>query len=207
MTGLPEILVKHKGKVLDAGTIIDIVNEATRVPYRPVSIAHIEPRESHGFVFAVERYAACLDELKPLHAAHWLETEKHRHALPFNPDYDGMLHLEAVGKLALVTIRKDGELVGQTTMKLYQSMHSQTLTANEDSLFLRSDQRGSLGVMLAFIRYGIEAMERLGVAEIRVSSKIINGADKLMVRAGFKPFAIQLVKMTGRAQHETDIAA
>lgn len=205
MNGLPEILIQHKGKVLDAATIIDIVNEATRIPYRPLPIAHIAPLEMRGFVFAVERYADCLEQLKPLHAAHWLETEKYRHSLPLNPDYAGFLNMEAAGRLMLVTIRKDGELVGHTTMKLYPSMHSQTLTANEDSLFLRADHRGSLGVALAFIRYAADALERVGVAEIRVSSKIINGADKLLARAGFKPFAIQLVKMTGRAHHETDI--
>lgn len=204
MKGLPEVLIQYKGRVLDAGTIIAIVNEATAVPDARIPIAHIEPVAVRGFVFAVERYADCLDELKPLHRAHWLETEKYRHELPLDPDYDGFLRMEMAGRLMLFTIRKDGELVGHTTMKLMRSMHSQTLVANEDSLFLRADQRGNPFVMLSFIRYAADTLfAHADVKEIRVSSKIINKADKLMVRAGFEPFAIQLVKMAGGASHET----
>lgn len=207
MSELPAILVKYKGQTLDAATIIAIVNEACAVPDLRVPIAHIAPAELRGFVFAVERYADCLEELKPLHAAHWQETEKYRHGLALNPDYDGFLRMEMAGSLLLFTIRRDGELVGQTTMKTYTSMHSQTKVANEDSLFLREDCRGNPFVMLSFIRYVIEALESVGVVEIRVSSKLVNKADKLMVRAGFKPFAVQLVKMVGAAKHETKVAA
>ena len=207
MSELPAILVKHKGKTLDAATIIAIVDEACAVPDRRVPIAHIEQMAVRGFVFAVERYADCLEELKRLHAAHWQETEKYRHGLELNPDYAGFLRMEMAGALLLFTIRRDGELVGQTTMKLFDSMHSQTRVANEDSLFLRADQRGSVFVILSFIRWVADVLGSVGVVEIRVSSKLVNGADKLMVRAGFTPFAIQLVKMVGKAQHETDIAA
>lgn len=207
MSELPAILVKYKGQTLDAATIIEIVNEACAAPDRRVPIAHIAPMELRGFVFAVERYADCLDELKLLHAAHWQETEKYRHGLELNPDYDGFLRMEMAGALLLFTIRRDGELVGQTTMKTYTSMHSQTKVANEDSLFLRADCRGNAFVMLSFIRYVVDVLEAIGVVEIRVSSKLVNKADKLMVRAGFTPFAIQLVKMVGKARHETDIAA
>ena len=204
MTTLPEILVKHKGKTLDAATIIAIVNEACTVPDLRLSVETVAPMPFRGFVFAVERYDDCLDELKGLHAAHWLETEKYRHSLPLDPDYLGFLRMEMAGQLLLFTIRKDGELVGQSTMKLNRSMHSQTMVAHEDSLFLRADQRGNAFVMLSFIKYGLGVMEGFGVREVRLSSKLINGADKLMVRAGFTPFALQLVKMLGAAKHETE---
>ena len=202
MAELPQILIRYKDQVLDARTIIAIVNEASQVPYTPVPIEQIAPLEFRGFVFSAERYADCLEELKPLHAAHWQETEKYRHELPLDPDYAGFIRMEAMGKLVLLTIRKDGELVGQTTMKLYNSMHSQTLVANEDSLFLRADQRGSLPAMLAFIRFVRDALASVGVREVRVSSKLVNGADKLMIRGGFKPFATQLVMMIGGDKHE-----
>lgn len=195
MTELPAILVKYKGQTLDAATIIAIVNEACAVPDRRVPIAHIAPMELRGFVFAVERYADCLEEMKPLHAAHWQETEKYRHGLALNPDYDGFMRMEMAGSLLLFTIRRDGELVGQTTMKTYTSMHSQTKVANEDSLFLREDCRGSVVAIIGFLRYVMAGLASTGVLEVRVSSKLVNSADKLMRRVGFKPFATQLVAM------------
>lgn len=206
MPSLPEILIKYKGQVLDAGAIIAIVNEAMATPDRRIPIDGFTPTAMRGYVFAVERYADCLEELKDLHRLHWMETEKYRHALPLDPDYDGFLRMEWHGDLLLFTIRKFGELVGQTTMKLSTSMHSGTRVANEDSLFLRADHRGNLFLMLSFIKYVTGVLEQVGVKEIRVSSKLVNGADKLMVRAGFDPFALQLVKMVG-VTDETQICA
>jgi hypothetical protein len=150
-----------------------------------------------GFVFAVERYSDCLEEMKLLHTLHWQETEKHRHNLEMNADYSGFLSIEHAGRLLLFTIRKAGELVGHTTMKMSKSMHTQTLFAEEDSLFLRADHRGSAYLMLSFLKYVTTALEKVGVVEIRCSTKLVNGADKLLVRAGFKPVAVQLVKMIG----------
>lgn len=207
MPGLPEILIKYKDRVLDAAAIIAVVNEAMARPDSAIPLDQFEPVEMRGFVFAVERYADRLDEMKRLHAAHWAETEKHRHGLLLNPDYDGFLRMERDGRLLLFTIRHGGELVGHTTMKLARSMHTQTRFAEEDSLFLRADHRGNAFAVLSFLKYVESALERLGVVEIRCSTKLVNGADKLLMRAGFAPVAVQLVKMIGKAKHETDIAA
>lgn len=199
MSELSEILGRYKGKVLDAEAIATLTTELTTPPDRSIDLSTLPATAARGFVFAAERYADCLHELKPLHAAHWRETEKHRHNLQLNMDYPGFLRMERAGRLVLFTIRQGGELVGHTTMKLSNSMHSQTLVANEDSLFLREDKRGNLFMILQFLKYVAETLGEMGVAEIRVSTKLVNGADKLLVRAGFKPFAIQLVKMTGNS--------
>lgn len=199
MPGLTGILVKHKDKLLDAATIIAIVEEAMAVPDRRIPLDGIAPLSLRGFVFAAERYSDCLDELKLLHAAHWQETEGHRHGLALNPDYDGFLRTEMAGRLLFFSIRRDGELVGHTTMKLFRSMHTQTMVAEEDSLFMRADQRGSAFVVLQFIKYVTGVLAGVGVAEIRASTKLVNRADKLLMRSGFKPVAIQLVKVLGEA--------
>lgn len=206
VTGLPEILIKHKGKQLDAATIIAIVEEASAVPDRRVPINTNAPQLMRGFAFAAERYEDCLDELKLLHVAHWRETEVHRHAIPLKPDYDSFVRSEIDGRLMFFSIRRDGELVGHTTMKLFNSTHTQTKVAEEDSLFLRADQRGNAFVVISFLNYVTRALADVGVAEIRCSTKLVNGADKLLMRCGFKPVAIQLVKILGE-QYETNIAA
>jgi L-amino acid N-acyltransferase YncA len=202
VTELPKVLVKYKGRTLDAGTILAIIDDVNRVNYNPIPISHIEPKTCKGFVFAAERYRDCLGELKPLHEAHWSETEKHRHELSLNPNYDEALRMEDAGFVMLFTVRKDGELVGQMSLKIFKSMHSQTLVADEDSLFLRKDARGSLAVVMEFLRFVANSLETVDVREIRASSKLVNSADKLMIRAGFKPVAIQMVKMIGGAKHE-----
>lgn len=196
LDNLSDILWRNQGQVLTPELIVGILQGAAYQPARFIDYTNIKPYKYGKYIFHVERYASALEELKPLHAAHWQETEKYRHELPLNPDYAGFIAQDRAGMLVLFTIRKDGELVGQSTMKIFSSMHSQTLVANEDSLFLRQDHRGGFMIM-RFIRYMDMVLTALGVREVRVSSKTVNGADKLMIRAGFKPFAIQLVKFLG----------
>jgi hypothetical protein len=199
---LHEVLWRNQGQLLTPELIVGIIQGASYVPPRFIDFTDTKPREYKGYTFHVERYADAADELKPLHAAHWQETEKHRNSIPLNYDYEGMKRLDYAGGLVLFTIRRDGELVGQSTMKLHISMHSGTpvVMADEDSLFLRQDHRGGF-MMVFFIRYMDDVLTALNVREVRVSSKLVNKADKLMIRAGFKPFATQLVKLLG-VSHE-----
>lgn len=202
---LHEILWRNQGQVLTPELIVGILQGAAYVPDRYIDFSTVEPREYKGYVFHVERYETALPELRELHKLHWQETEKYRHEIPLNPDYAGFIAQDKAGMLVLFTIRKDGELVGQSTMKVHVSMHSQTLVASEDSLFLRQDHRGGF-MMVRFIRYMDDVLTHLQVREVRVSSKMVNSADKLMIRAGFKPFATQLVKMLGGNHAETETA-
>jgi hypothetical protein len=196
MQNISDILWRNMGQMLTPEMILGIIQGAEVVSNTPFDLTGIAPKEYRGYVFFLERYQDVLHELKPLHAAHWQETEKYRHAIPLNPNYEKFIDEEKSGNLLLFTIRKDGELVGQSTMKLHRSMHSQTLVANEDSLFLRKDHRGGV-MMLFFLKYMDEVLTQAQVREVRVSSKLENSADKLLMRAGFKPFATQLVKMLG----------
>src|SRR5574338_1268650 len=90
------------------------------------AIARIQPEEHEGFVFSVERMADIKEEMKPLHLAHWEETEAHRHGLPFSPDYETFIQYEGSGRYILFTARKDGKLVGNCAMYLDRSTHTKT---------------------------------------------------------------------------------
>jgi len=191
-----EALWRNQGQVLTPELITGLIGALTYVPERYIDFSVIEPESYGAYTFHVERYADALPELSELHKLHWLETEKHRHGIPLKPDYNGFVSADRSGGLVLFTIRKAGELVGQSTMKVYRSMHTQTLAADEDSLFLRADHRGGRTIF-KFIAYMDKVLTGLHVKEVRVSSKLLNSADKLMMRCGFKPFATQLVKMLG----------
>lgn len=138
-------------------------------------------------------------ELHPLHVLHWQETERHRHGLPLAPDYEAMLARERAGRLLQVVARRNGVVAAHVRLYLGVSMHSRTLFAEEDTLFVAPEHRGGL-LALRMLRFAEAALRRLGVREIRANSKLINKADVLMHRMGYQPVALQFVKIFGEDQ-------
>ena len=158
--------------------------------------ASFEPQVAWDYSIQVERLRDVLDEMHELHKAHWSETEKHRHGLPLSPDYRGMLAMERSGRLMQFTVRTmQGQLVGQCRMYLGASMHTGTLFAEEDTLFLLPQHRGGF-LAIHLLRY-VERVfvDRVGVREIRADSKLINNADVLMRRLKYKEVATKFVKV------------
>ncbi len=160
----------------------------------PENIGQIIPAEHEGFVFAVERMDAIEGEMRPLHLAHWGETEEHRHGLPFNPDYTTFIRYEAAGRYVLFTIREKGRLVGNCAMYLDRSTHTQTLIATEDTLYLLPQARRGT-VAKRFIEYCEAALKSLGVKEISVSVKTVNRAGLFFQRMGYRHVENGLTKV------------
>lgn len=150
--------------------------------------AQVVETAGRAYVLQVERLAAVLSELHPLHEAHWHETEAHRHGLELRPDYEAMVTDERLGRLLQFTVRHDARLVGNLRLYVMTSRHTGTLTASEDTLYVAPAHRGGLlGVKL--VRYAIGCLRQLGVREFDADSKLVNGADVLMRRVGCTPVA------------------
>ncbi|WAC72065.1 GNAT family N-acetyltransferase [Roseateles sp. SL47] len=149
----------------------------------------------HGaYTIRAESFRQILPELRVLHAEHWAETEKHRHKLPMDPDYDVMAARERAGRLLQCTVRDaSGSLVGHVRMYLAESIHTRTIYAEEDTLFIRPGHRGGLLVM-RLMRFAEAALRELGAREIRADSKLLNKADVLMRRLGYTPVALKFHK-------------
>lgn len=149
-----------------------------------------------GLVYQAERLRDVLAELEPLHQAHWLETEKHRHGLPLAPDYEAMLADEMAGRLIQFTVRTEAqrELVGNLRVYVGTSRHSGTKFGQEDTLYLAPHVRGGFAA-LTLMRFAEQALLSIGVREIRADSKLVNNADVLMRRLGYQPVALQFVKI------------
>lgn len=148
-----------------------------------------------GYTIQVERFRDILPEMHELHVEHWAETEKHRHGLTLNPDYDAVIARERAGNLIQFTIRSaSGELIGNLRMLIALSIHTQTRYACEDTLFIRPAHRGGFRVM-ALMRFAEQSLLALGIREIRVNSKLVNRADVLMRRLGYQPVALEFVKI------------
>lgn len=193
---LHEVLWRNQGQVLTPELIIGILQGAQFEPPRYIDLQQFEPEVSGSYTFHIERIADIVSEIHPLHEQHWQETEKHRHGLGLNYNYDVYALNDRRGKFLQFTIRKGGELVGYSGMNLYPSTHTQTLVADEDSLFLRKDCRGGRTIF-RFIAYIDKCLTQIGVKEVRLSAKILNATDKLLVKCGFTPVATQLVKFLG----------
>lgn len=166
-----------------AGRIEDIAMHREDLSQDPARFGLLE---HDGYTIRVERFRDIVSELDGLHRLHWVETEKHRHGVPFNPDYKFMARRERDGALVQFTVRHGGELVGNLRVYLGISLHSGTpiCTCEEDTLFMRADHRGGW-VVMKLLRFAEDSLKAIGVREFNFDSKVINRADVLMRRMGY----------------------
>lgn len=151
---------------------------------------------SGDYAIRAELLRHCLDELHPLHVAHWFETERARFGLSMDPDYEAMLADERAGRLLQFTARKDGRIAAHLRLYVCRSRHTQTLFSEEDALYVHPAHRGGFLVM-HLLRFAERALLSIGVKEIRANSKLVNRADVLMKRMKYTPVALQFVKFIG----------
>lgn len=200
ITHLRNTIGSYLGQVLTPEISAAIELSAHAVADASYDPAQFVPMVKGEFTFQAERLREILAELHPLHAAHWLETEKHRHGLPLNPDYAAMLADEHAGQLIQFTVRKGAELVGNLRMYVGTSRHSGTKFASEDTLYLCPHVRGG-STALTLMRYVETVLRAIGVREIRCDSKLVNNADVLMRRMGYEAVAIKFVKIFKEENH------
>lgn len=193
---LVALLKAHIGKRLtsDLATRIYMLAETMPMLIPPDRIEAILPETCGQVTFAIERMRDIEAEIKPLHQAHWHETEGHRHGLDLNPDYETFKRYERTGRYVLFTARKAGCLVGNCAMYLGMSAHTQTLVATEDTLYLLPEaRRGTTG--RAFIGYVEDGLRKLGVREIDITVKTVNRAERLFRMLGYRHVENGLTKI------------
>lgn len=185
-------LAKHADQPLTMDVARIILNDLFPVQY--IDWAAFPQVHHAGYVLAVECFANAIDELHPLHLAHFQETEHWRGGIEMQADYDAAKERERAGKLLQMTVRKDGELVGHLRMYRFTSMHTMSDFLEEDCLFLRKDHRRGL-LAMKLIDYVEQCARRLGVFELRASTKLENNVAILLRRKRWKVYAQQHVKV------------
>lgn len=195
---LIDILRANIGQPMTPDLAADIMVAADQIPTLiPFNVFEKIKPESHGdLTFSYERLEDIIDEMKPLHQAHWAETEKHRHGIAFNPDYETFFRYERAGRCVIFTLREDSRLLGNFSLYLDKSMHTKTLLATEDTLFLLPEARKGR-VAMRFIAYAENALKVIGVREINVSVKTINRAGRFFRMIGYKHTEDGLSKFLG----------
>ena len=177
---------------LAAGICVAAGRIKTLVP--AFEISRVKPECHGGYTFSLEPIEAIINEIKPLHQAHWNETEAHRHGLPFNPDYPTFVRYERAGRYVLLTLRVDGKLLGNCAMYLDKSAHTQTLIATEDTLYLLPEARKGR-VAHHFVAYVENVMRQLGAREIHITVKTVNKAGRFFRMLGYRHVENGLTKI------------
>jgi hypothetical protein len=193
---LVEILKANIGTTLTSDLAADLMIAADQIPTLvPFDVLdRIKPEQYGEFTFAHEKLEDIIEEMKPLHLLHWKQTEQHRHSIDLNPDYERFFRYERAGRAVVFTLREGDRLMGNFSLYLDRSMHTKTLLATEDTLFLVPEARRGR-VAMRFIGYAEKALKQIGVKEISVSVKIVNKASRFFQMIGYRHVENGLTKL------------
>lgn len=193
---LRDLLWENRYQPLNLELAAQIV--ALSMPEILVSRARIEaikPELRDGHTFAVERLRDILDEMKVLHSAHWAEKEEAPHRPPFNPDYATFIYYENTGRCLVCTVRDEKNLlIGNFSLYIERSMHTQALIATEDTLYLIPEARKGR-VAQRLIDFGERALQQIGVTEINVTVKLNNKHGRFFQMLGYEHVSNGLTKL------------
>lgn len=190
------LLKENIGGVMTWEAAAKIYELSTRVAQLlpPSQLAGIEPEEYGAYTFSLERLADILEEMKPLHQSHWNEKEEEEGRPGFNPDYDTFLRHERAGRALVFTLRKEGRLIGNFSVYVSRSMHTQALRSTEDTLYILPEERkGRLAARL--MGYAERVLKGLGVTELNITVKISNRHGRYFQMIGYQHVSNGLTKL------------
>ena len=158
------------------------------------------------YSFDLERGDLNYSELEPLYRMHYAEMQRRlaKDGMPvadYNPRLDQYFESFAAGHLLNFVIRESDRPVGYSNVWLTNDMHNGELIAQEDTIVVHPDHRNGVGKQL--VRVILSHLKNIGVKRVSVTSVTDTRADKLMLRLGFKPKAVQLVYTFGDANVRT----
>jgi hypothetical protein len=189
-------MVKHLGQVMTPEVAAAIEQDAFALPDHSHNPTKFGLKEYKGLVFQAERIRDIIDELHPLHEAHYQETEKYRHGLEMKPDYEAFMDYERSGRLIQFTCRdiESGKLVGNIRMYVTTSLHTGTLMATEDTYYVLPEFRKGFA-SLRFWQFMEDCLKSIGVREICTDSKVLNKVHRLNEYLGYQHVANKYVKL------------
>ena len=131
------------------------------------------------YIITQEPLKDCIEEMKPLLAKHYEEVAFRKDKIAFNPDYDKYLSLDDLGLIHLVSVRKEGVLVGYYLSFLTFNPHYQDhLYAANDVLYVDEAHRGGT-VAYRMFKYAEKSLKEYGVSVMSVHMKLKVPFDRL----------------------------
>jgi GNAT superfamily N-acetyltransferase len=156
------------------------------IPFKNFLIGRIEIRSA-------------VEDIKPLHAAHYVETEKYklRHKAGFN--YEHMASCQEAGMMHAFGARlvDSQQLIAYLFVYVTPSTHDSSLVASDDGYYVVPEYRGS-GLGRRLLQYSEKRLKELGVDYFFMSSKAPAGGANIglfLETEGFELNALSYVKV------------
>lgn len=144
-------------------------------------------------IFARENFGSMYREGMPLFQAHWQETEMYRAGHEFNLDLPRYIKYSEDGFYQMFTARDNGKLVGDAGMYVTVGMHDRRKMAMEDTWYLLPEYRKGRNA-INFLKFVEQNLKEQGCQEVYMTTKLENGAGRILEFCGYKHIANQYWK-------------
>lgn len=95
---------------------------------------------------ANEKLSVASINCKELLTRNWEEIAGHKDTVPLDPNWEELYRLEQIGKLFVLTLRKDTELIGYAAFVINRHLHYDLQVAFNDIIYVDSQfRKGHLG--------------------------------------------------------------
>lgn len=147
----------------------------------------------NGVSYQSEPFSGVIREALPLLRRHWQEVALYHDRIPLEPDFDYYYAMERMGRVALITARSHGTLVGYMMQVVGPGVHYlKTLWSNNVVLWVDPAFRGRIG--LALLIKMEEHLRSRGVTLFEIESKIYKEDDvhlgRILDHRGFRRVAV-----------------
>ena len=137
------------------------------------------------------------EEMMPLWVAHWLEVGMDHEAVPLDPDFEAIWTEALANRLRILTVRKDGNLVGYHISKILRPWHyKSTLCAFVDAYYLaESHRKGFAGVRM--FKEAERDLASIGVKKMYSFCKLGHDHGRIFERLGYVESEREFTKVIG----------
>ena len=132
---------------------------------------------------------------------HYKESQLFRRGQSFNPKFERYNQYAQMGCFIQFTVRDEGRMVGYGGVYLVPSMHTQELTAMEDTWFLLPEYRKGWNAM-KFFKFMEKVVKERGAKEVTLTVPAGIGTGILCERMGYNRIAEMYNKQLLKLQDE-----
>lgn len=136
--------------------------------------------------YQFEKWADYYRDCQELWVEHYKEFEPmHHFQMPMSPDIEMYEYLEKIGKLQILTIRKEDAMIGYCLLVNKRHPHYNTICGFEDSYYLKqNDRKGMAGVKL--ISLSIKQAKKNGAQRVYFFTKEFINVSKILEHQGME---------------------
>ncbi len=148
--------------------------------------------------YAVERMTERLvEEIKYLLDLHWEEIALYKDKIEFLPDYEAYYALDEAGALQIVTVRKDGAIIGYYISFVYTHPHyKENKFAQNDILFIHPEYRKGT-IAYRMFKFAENELKKIGCSVLLVHMKDKFSFEPLCKKLGMDKQEIVYSKYIG----------